>query len=127
MSTKTKIITVIVALLIVATILYFVFRKKKVNDQLPPIVNQPTGGTASSGPQLKPAVFPLELNMQGEYVSALQRSLNKIQPTNPIKVDGVFGDQTKRKLLLTVDTTLSRLPMSSANWTEIIKRGNALN
>lgn len=114
------------ALLIVATILYFVFRKKKVNDQLPPIVNQPTGGNASSGPQIKPNEFPLNVNMQGEYVLSLQRSLNKIQPTNPIKVDGVFGDATKRKLLLTVNTTLSRLPMSQAAWVEIIKKGNAL-
>lgn len=48
---------------------------------------------------------PLNLNKQlskgstGREVQELQRLLNRAQPTNPLKDDGIFGAKTEAKLL----------------------------
>lgn len=128
MSKRTKIIIIIVAVLLVATIAYFIFRKKPEADK--PITDTNGTKTTSTGPLsnplFKPATFPLDINMMGEDVKRLQMALNRINTTYKISEDGVFGDETKIKLLRTVPTTQSRLPMSMATWLEIIKKANAL-
>lgn len=125
MSRNKKIILVSIALVLIIIAVYLLFRKKKfqttVIDQA--AVNS-TPVTVTNPTQSKPTwtenKFPLDVNMKGDYVLALQRALNRIQPTNPIPVDGVFGPTTKTKLLLTVSTSQSVLPMSSATWQTII-------
>ncbi len=129
MSKRTKIIIVIVAVLLIATIAYFVFRKKPAKTDKPITDTNGTpvnSSTPATNPLFKPATFPLDINMMGEDVKRLQMALNRINPNYKISEDGVFGDETKIKLLRTVATTQSRLPMSMDTWLQIIRKANAL-
>lgn len=129
MSKRTKIIIVVIAVVILIVTAYFIFRKKKLQDQLAALPSTSTSPVASSGPAQTapkwiPNKFPLDINMQGDYVFALQQALNRINPGSKIPTDGIFGPSTKTKLLLTVSTSQSALPMSGATWQQIIIDSN---
>lgn len=125
MSKRAKIIIVVIAIVVIGVIAYFMFRKKKPSDavnastgsQQPNVITDPTNPVKVSWTENK---FPLDVNMQGDYVLALQQALNRINPVNPIAVDGKFGSSTKTKLLLTVSHNQAILPMPSATWQQII-------
>lgn len=123
MTTKKKIIIIAIAILLIAVILFFAFRKK---DAEIPAPTEPMNVDTTKPSPFKENVFPLDLNMKGDYVLTLQRALNRIKPENKISEDGIFGFQTKTKLLLTVPTTQSKLPMPMATWMDIIKQANNL-
>lgn len=122
MTKRTKITIAIVALVILIVVGYFLFRKKKVAET--PAVANNTPGTTSSTPTYVSDTFPFTVGSQGENVRRLQTALNFINPTNPLATDGVFGSMTRIKLLTTVASNLSVLPMPEANLNAIIKQGN---
>lgn len=127
MSKRTKIIIIVIAILVLLVAAYFIFRKKPAAnlalDQAP-LLN--TGATNLPGKSVQwvPNKFPLDVNMQGDYVLALQRALNRINPVNKVPEDGLFGPTTRTKLLLTVSAAQSVLPMSGATWQQIIIDSN---
>jgi len=119
MTKKTKIILVVVAILLVAVISYFIFRKKASANTVATI---PAADTSN-----KPITndnFPLNVGSQGENVKRLQMALNRIKPTDKLIEDGVFASKTRVKLLLTLPVTLSKLPMDEVQLNAIIKQAN---
>jgi len=120
MSKKTKILVIVLALVVVALVFYFLFRKQK--PSLPVITEAP--GATPPATFVKTDTFPFDLGSRGDNVRRLQVALNRIKPQPKITEDGVFGSETRAKLLTSVSTQLSQLPMSSYQLTEIIKMGN---
>lgn len=120
MSKKTKILVIVLAFVVVALVFYFLFRKPKA--ALPEITNTP--GTSPAPVLVKTDTFPFDVGSRGDNVRRMQVALNRIKPQPKITEDGVFGPETRAKLLTSVSTQLSQLPISSAQLTEIIKLGN---
>jgi len=126
MSTKQKIVISIVAVLLIAVILYFVFRKKK-DEVIADPASLLNSGSSAPKSNFIPESFPLNLNMQGDSVKRLQMALNRLNTTSPkIAEDGIFGMETKTKLLRTVPITQSTLPMAESTLIDIIKKANNL-
>lgn len=121
MSKSTKIILIAVIVIILLIAAYFWFTKPK-NADLPSSI------TGANPEPLPPAFsnesFPLNMGMQGENVRRLQVALNWIKPTNKIDEDGKFGAQTRGKMLTSLNTSLSVLPVTESNFNAIIKLGN---
>lgn len=78
-------IFIIVAAIIIAIALYFVFRNPAVKD--PNVTKTPVPPGSPSTSWMK-EVFPLNIGMWGEQIKALQSALG-------ITDDGKFGNQTK--------------------------------
>lgn len=119
MSKRTKIIVLILALVTVALVLYFVFRKPK---SLPDVVTPPAD--AAPAQPVANDSFPFDFGTRGDNVRRMQMALNRIKPSEKITEDGIFGTATRSKLLTSVSTQLSKLPMSRAQWLQIIQLGN---
>ena len=79
---------------------YFIFRKKKDEDQ-PEVGGVLPGSGAAPAPGSLPApsVFPLKTGSRGKEVVALQRFLNQSDSTNKLVTDGTFGALTYRAWL----------------------------
>jgi len=126
---KKRIIIIIAAVIIIAAIVYFFFlRKKSVDTKVTEVVTDPTTGVATAQTWLAES-FPLNKGMQGENVKRLQMAINRIGGTlqtitTKVIEDGKFGEGTKTKLLLTVPTSQSTLPMSEATFNAIIAKAN---
>lgn len=121
MSRVTKILLIAVIVIILLVAAYFWFTKPK-STELPSSI---TGSTPEPLPSaFSNEQFPLNLGMQGENVRRLQVALNWIKPVNKIDEDGKFGAQTRGKLLTSVSTSLSVLPVTESNFNAIIKLGN---
>ena len=120
MSKKAKIFLWILAGLLVVVILYFVFRKPKAPAQANSTITpaDPTPKVVQNDN------FPLDVGSQGKNVQRLQIALNRIKPTDKLVEDGVFGSKTRVKLLTSLPTTLSMLPMTEKQLNAIIKMGN---
>lgn len=119
MSKRAKIISIVVALLIVGLVLYFLFRKPKA---LPTVIApEPVKGAPAV---VETDQFPFDEGSRGDNVRRLQVALNRIKPSDKIIEDGVFGPTTRTKLLTTVSTYLSQRPISEAQLIEIIRIGN---
>jgi lysozyme family protein len=125
MSTKAKIILIVVLIVAIGLVYYFFFNKKA-EDQT--AITDTNGNIKPQTPGTTVAVqndnFPLTQGMQGQNVKRLQTALNYIKPTNPVKVDGVFGSQTFGKLVTTVSAYLSNTPITETNFNQIIALGN---
>lgn len=121
MSTRTKIIITVVALLILGMVLYFLFRKPKA----PAIdLTQNPAEPAKPTPLVNTDEFPFGEGARGDNVRRLQMALNRIAPDSKILEDGVFGGKTRTKLAVSVPTTLSQLPLTKERWLKIIQLGN---
>jgi hypothetical protein len=131
MSRNKKILIIVLAVLLIAAIVYFLlFRKRKTDEVLQDGVLTLDGNTS---PAQTSAVesFPLNIGMQGENVKRLQMAINRIGSTlqvisGNIAVDGKFGEETKTKLLLSVPTSQSTLPMTEATFNAIIAKSNRI-
>jgi hypothetical protein len=123
MSNRNKIIIAALVLIVLAIAAYFIFRKKKVVEEAP-VINEGAKVIGGKSITYVPNKFPLEEGMQGDYVLALQRALNRIRTSDKIAEDGIFGPSTRTKLLLTVSSSQSVLPMSGAAWQQIIIDSN---
>ena len=122
MTKNKKILVIVIALILISVILYFVFRKK--SDPQVEMIPLPDGSVAPVS-QFIAEQFPLNVGMQGENIRRLQVAINRLNKTSAkIAEDGVFGAETKRKLLLSVPTTQSGLPMSEVTLNAIIAAGN---
>lgn len=119
MSKTVKIILIVLVIIVITVILYFLLRKK---PQIVAEQNNNKAATPDNNPivQYAPDVFPLVPGARGENVKRLQFALNRIRPDQKIAEDGILGNTTKTKLLVTVPSTLSQLPMSEANYTQIL-------
>lgn len=120
MSKQNKIIVIVLALVIVGLALYFLFRKPKA--ALSAITEAP--GATPAAALVKNDDSPFDFGSRGDNVRRLQMALNRIKAQPRITEDGVFGAETRAKLLTSVSTQLSQMPISSAQLTEIIKLGN---
>lgn len=126
---KKRIIIIIAAVIIIAAIVYFFFlRKKSVEAPVTEVVTDPATGEATAQTWLAES-FPLNKGMKGENVKRLQMAINRIGGTlqtitTKVIEDGKFGEGTKTKLLLTVPTSQSTLPMSEATFNAIIAKAN---
>jgi len=122
MDTK-KIIIISAVLALIAAVMYFLFRKptetQPVIDSAGKLTKADAGVTENNTEN-----FPLSQGMEGPNIKRLQTALNWIAPANKIDVDGQFGSFTYGKLLRTVDTTLSRTPITEQNFNTIIALGN---
>ena len=124
---KKKIIIAVIALLLIGVILYFVFRTKAVptDTNLTGIPVVPSSDGKTMVPSFTPESFPLDLGMQGDNVRHLQWSLNRLNKgSEAVKEDGIFGNDTKKKLLLTVPISQSQLPMSKSTLNAIMAKAN---
>lgn len=122
MRNRTKILIIVVALVIVALVYWIFFKKQEVK---PSVID--SGGSITPAKTPSPVTtesFPLSQGMQGMNVKRLQTALNWIKPSNNLQTDGVFGSQTVSALYRTVPTTLSRQPITEANFNQIIALGN---
>ncbi len=124
MTTKKKIIISIAIILILAVIAYFIFRKKEEIVIEAPVLN-PDG--------IKQTVvgetFPLTSGARGENTKRLQMALNRIKPASPITVDGIFGDETRIKIMTTLSTGMygqgaKGIEISDSQLNNIIALGN---
>jgi hypothetical protein len=120
MTTQKKII-IAVLVIALAVIMYFVFFRKPAK-KVDAVFSEPK-------PDGRVIIldnnnFPLNVGSRGENVKSLQTALNFIEPANKLTLDGVFGPQTRIKLLRTVHSSLAVLPMSKSNLNSIIKLGN---
>lgn len=127
MKKSTKILIVIVSVILIGVILYFIFKPKKTeyNDIIaPPIKNN---GSNNNTPVAKDT-FPLKVGSVGENVKRLQMALNRINNVNTITVDGVFGNDTRLKLITTLATSMySSGPSVTENQlTSIISKSNSI-
>lgn len=121
MSKKNILIVIgIVLIIVIISVYIYMKRKKEVLPELPPITPP-----VNNQNQPKSQDFPLNVGSSGVEVKRLQMALNRINKDFKIAEDGNFGNDTKTKLLLSVPVRLSKLPMDSAQLTEIIKIGNS--
>lgn len=121
MSKQLKII-IAVAIVIVLVIVLVLFFKPGNKTTPETQIQDPSSANPVS---YLPDNFPFNEGSAGENVRRLQIALNRIGGNKPkIAEDGIFGHNTKIKLLTTVDTTLSQLPMSEENLRKIIVKGN---
>lgn len=122
MTTKKKIIIGIAIILILSVIAYFIFKK-------------PTEAPVNVTPPLNPdgikqtvvgETFPLKNGSIGENTKRLQTALNRIKPESPIIVDGIFGDQTRIKVMTTLSTGMynSGPEITDTQLNNIIALGN---
>lgn len=130
MDKKKKITVIIVAIIIVAVIVYFIFFNNK--------DTQPTSlvGKVPVPPNSTPAIstgteteesYPVQSGSQGDKTKSLQTALNRIGGnTNRISEDGVFGNNTKVKLITTVSTSMygAGPSVNEPQLTAIIAMGN---
>lgn len=123
MSTRIKILIIVLALVIAAAAYWFL---KK-----PSLASQTANNSApmpESGNGIPRVIandnFPLQLGSAGQNVRYLQNALNKIRPLNKLVLDGVLGANTRQALLITVDTKRSALPMSQVNFNSILAQAN---
>lgn len=122
MTTKKKIIIAIAIILILSVIAYFIFRKPK--EVVEPVI------TPLNPDGIKQTVigetFPLKSGVRGENTKRLQMALNKIKPLSPITIDGIFGDQTRLKILTSLSTGIySQGPeVTESQLNNIITLGN---
>lgn len=122
MTKRTKIILIVVAIIAVVVILYFVFKPKKIAVETVEIINgQPVKTVIKVNPT---DGFPFKQNAAGPNVLTLQKALNVISKDPQIAVDGIFGDETYNKLLLTVPAHLSAMPVTESNLNEIKRMAN---
>lgn len=124
MSTKLKIALIVLAVAVLAFVVYY-FKFKGA-----PVLPAPQ---AEFGDKTKKDTaplptdndsFPLDMGSRGKNVVYLQRALNLIKPTNKLVADGIFLDQTRNALLLTVNAYLSKLPLDEKRFNDIIAMGN---
>lgn len=99
-------IFVVVAVIIVAIALYFIFRNPGVDD--PNESNTPVPPGSSSSSWIK-EFFPLNVGMWGEQIKALQTALG-------ITADGKFGNQTKAAVI----SKGYAVPLSLADYNKIV-------
>ena len=96
------------AVILIAVILYFVFRKPKqaitTESLTGPMPGSSTSGVAGSTQPALPE-FPLQKGSKGDNVRRLQQALNRLSPQSPITVDGAFGNETATKIITTLATT----------------------
>jgi len=131
MSRNKKILIIVLAVLLIAAIVYFLFfRKRKTEEVLQEGVLTLDGNTSPAQTWAVES-FPLNKGMQGENVKRLQMAINRIGSTlqvisGNVAVDGKFGEETKTKLLLSVPTSQSTLPMGEATFNAIIAKSNRI-
>ena len=119
---KKKIIIGIAIILILAAIAYFIFKPKKENkEDEKPILN-PDGIKVSQVGE----TFPLKSGANGENTKRLQTALNRIKPASPITVDGIFGNQTRIKIITTLSTGMYNVgpEVTESQLNNIIALGN---
>lgn len=124
---RKKIIIIVVAIILISIILYYVFRKKNTGE-FTSIQPNLTPGTPTPVPAPVMSEFPLKEGSRGENVKRMQYALNRISGKDPINVDGVFGSQTRTKILTTLATSQYSFgpTISSKQLTEIIKKSNSI-
>lgn len=122
---KKQIIIIVVALVLIAGIVWFYFKKAKpiISDtQLNNTINTTPGETNTTLAVVPNDNFPLVKGSEGENVVYLQQALKKLNPNLGITSDGIFGPQTYNAVLLTVGT--SYYPVTQANFTKILTLAN---
>ncbi len=131
MNRNKKIMIIIAAVIIIAAIVYFFFiRKKSVDTEVKEVSINPSTDLSTAQTWIAES-FPLNKGMQGENVKRLQMAINRIGGTlqtitTKVIEDGKFGEATKTKLLLSVPTSQSTLPMSEATFNAIIAKANKI-
>ena len=129
MQPKTKkILIIVVAVLLIATVLYFVFRKPKVQTQ-DPLINPNPNPSNTTPTNTTPPIndtFPLRVGSKGENVKRLQIALNKINPNNKLSYDSNFGNQTRIAIITSLATSLYSLgpEITEAQLNKLIQLGN---
>jgi len=126
---KKKIIIIVISLLLIGVIFYFVFRTKAQQTAIVPdsAVKAPpiTGGIPEVNNGYIPESFPLNRGMFGDNIKALQTALNKINKGMAnIVEDGYFGPRTYVKLVASVPTEQSALPIQQATLKQILDKAN---
>mgnify|MGYP001027931261 CR=1 FL=1 len=122
MSKRKKTIIGIIAFLIIALILWFAFKPAKSKTEDAAIIPDVT-----PTPPVNLDAFPLKVGSKGNNVRRLQMALNRIGGgTNKIAEDGVFGNQTRLKVLTTLATSSYNAgpEITESQLNELIKRSN---
>lgn len=128
MKKSTKILIVVLAVILIGVIIYFIFKPKKITNSETPYTPKPPSNGGSNTNTAANDNFPLKVGSVGENVKRLQMALNRINTLNTITVDGVFGNDTRLKLLRTLAISMYGVgPTVTENQlTNIISKSNNL-
>lgn len=120
-----KTIIAIVAIALVAGIIWYVFfRTKPATTASSPAINPPAAINSTLAASAAPAAndtLPLTKGSKGENVTYVQQAINKIHP-GAVTVDGDFGAGTYMALITYVGTSF--YPVTSTKFSELLQKAN---